>query len=242
MKLFNGFPVSINKIINYNSNEFLIGIHGFGHGLTYLFDLDHEKANEVCSMTTNKNIPYSCAFGVYMTILQDNPNSYPINSLSPCDVSKYPGACFQMLKAVFSKLENFPNACNEIPSTYYADACAFGFSSEIIGKPIDVIQICSVYIGNENRYNLCVDGYFTRNRAVMSKNSKNIEICNRLEYQSAIDLCLRKYIYSNFWDYIDITNATIYEYDLLEANYDPNEIPKPYWNPNWNRAFNQRNR
>ena len=208
--------------------------------LVMIYGDDYDKGTDVCELSPDPHFQYYCAYGLFMTILQDRPNSYPIDSFSPCDVCRYPAACFQF-KSQTAKYLNFNNIigpCNYL-EPYYADGCAYGLSSmspPVLGGPPNVARYCGRhYLNNEKRYNLCVDGFLFQNKILDLPNERKESICESLFYASAVELCKRKHL-------VDLGGMTpeqalnfssFYPFESLEDQYNPHSIPHSFWNSSW---------
>ena len=204
---------------------------------------DYESQTEICGAAQDHDFRYTCATGIFMSLLGGTTRVYPMATLSPCDVCRFPATCFRFKTQTARLLDEFPQVCNRLDD-YHADGCAYGMAYSSFNTTYDdVNEYCSRYRRNENRYLLCIDGFLTANKIYGLAPKKQNEICNSLLYPSSKELCRKKH--RERVESMDHDNAMAYrkwEYDILEMNYDPNAVPKRVpWQVNWPRNFRQAN-
>ena len=206
-----------------------------------IYDLDYDRATEVCASHSNPHFHYYCAFGVYMTLIRDTPNNFTINSLEPCDtVKRFPASCFDFKGRTATLLKDFTGICNHLSSPYHEDGCVFGMAeASLYLSPEDVTTYCGDnYSENERHYLLCVDGFLNTHKILRSPAIEQQHICDSLLYESAREICYRKHtkpLQQMRPEEAKAFNST-YEYEILESNYDPFEQAQAIiWNSEWDK-------
>lgn len=162
-----------------------------------------------------------------MSLLEGESKTFPTDSPSPCDIGRFPGACFRSKKILAKYTDSHVNFCS-IFDDYHSDGCVYGISFSAYNKTIfQLDEFCSRF-EEETQYILCVDGFLGANQFYKYDNSTKDELCKNLKFKSAENLCLTKY-----YVYLDDKTAqekslySHWEFDLLERNYDPSAKPKP---------------
>lgn len=205
-----------------------------------------EEAVVLCEIQPDPQFQYACATGLFMGL--DNPRD--VFSFYPCDILRYPSACYRFKSALGNKIRdaNETDLCQTQTDEYHVIGCIWGFSYGDVKTPgFDYFTECLHYlpeIGDgkskmAHRHAACIDGFISARKVDFTPDG----FCDDLvDYPLAHNACIQK-------KYVDLKHFTFSEYEfynieLLEGDYDPSIVPKSAeWLTKWGnqKPINQQN-
>lgn len=200
--------------INYN---YLPGIHGIGHGLSMIFGTEEiEKALNICQMHSDSQFQYSCATGIFMSLIQE----YDTLSGTPCDSLHFPAACFRF-KTNFFRRRKGQDLCLTQIDEYHTVGCIWGHAySQHDYKCTSLVPVkgSKNYERDEIRHAACIDGTFSSTG--YDRLLENRDMCGGIrDFPLSYEICEKRT--KNSFQTFTFTNESDYYYNtqILEKDF-----------------------
>lgn len=237
------------KGTNDTMDLYMSCVHGVGHGLSMLYGV--ERAREAvltCGESSDHDFQYSCATGVFMSLLEpvmdDMAPPVPSTSWEPCDTVAFPAACFRFKTSSFKKaMLRSVDFCDEMSDIYHMLGCIWGmgYVTHHLGTEVeDALAFCSPYHPaaharrnredaddpetadlNLERYLTCIDGFYASNKISQVDSELAEELCAEFEILEAKQLC-QKLASREINNIVDDEDEFRWNYGLLERHAPAN--------------------
>lgn len=205
------------KGMNDTMDLYMSCVHGVGHGLSMLYGVEHAReAVLICGESTDHDFQYSCATGVFMSLLEPVMDGMappvPISSWEPCDTVAFPAACFRFKTSSFKRaLMRSVDFCDKMSDNYHMLGCIWGMAyiTHHLGTTVeDAQEFCEPYHPaaharrnhedtedleiaalNLERYLTCIDGFYASDKISHEDWDHAVELCESYDIPEAVQLC-----------------------------------------------------